>query len=126
MFNDKDERKIMLSEKNEIGFKHDLYDKLLGKNERVLMEFMSQRNVLVFTDEKIIAIRIEAYTAKHKAGLCIPYSSISAYSAEVSLNKDMDTEIKVWIPGMDCVTFTFLEDTAPMRDIVAILVEKVK
>lgn len=126
MFNDKDERKFTLSEKVDIGFKGELYSSLLAKDEKVLLEFMSSRNVLVMTDKKLIGLRVEAYTARHKAALVIPYDKITAYSAEVSENSEMDTEFKIWAPSIDCITFRFLEDTVDMKEIISILVEKIK
>ena len=67
MFADKDDKKFTLAEKNEIGFRKELYQNLLAEGEQVLLEFNAQRNVVVLTDRKIIGVRVEAYTARHKA-----------------------------------------------------------
>ena len=122
MFADKDDKKFTLAEKNEIGFRKELYQNLLAEGEQVLLEFNAQRNVVVLTDRKIIGDRVEAYTARHKAALVIPYSKITAYSAEVSDNSEMDTEFKIWAPSVDCCTFRVLEDTIDMKEILHILV----
>lgn len=122
MFADKDDKKFTLAEKNEIGFRKELYQNLLAEGEQVLFEFNAQRNVVVLTDRKIIGVRVEAYTARHKAALVIPYSKITAYSAEVSDNSEMDTEFKIWAPSIDCCTFRVLEDTIDMKEILHILV----
>lgn len=63
MFADKDDKKFTLAEKNEIGFRKELYQNLLAEGEQVLLEFNAQRNVVVLTDRKIIGVRVEAYTA---------------------------------------------------------------
>ena len=123
MFADKDDKKFtLMAEKMKSGSGKNCIRIFWLKENRYCFEFNAQRNVVVLTDRKIIGVRVEAYTARHKAALVIPYSKITAYSAEVSDNSEMDTEFKIWAPSVDCCTFRVLEDTIDMKEILHILV----
>ena len=94
----------------EPGTKKELYAHVLF-DEPVVFEFNAARAVLVVTDKKLIAVDVQGITGKKKEVLVIPFSKITAFSAESAGTFDLDLEVKVWASGVGMLEFTFIKGT---------------
>lgn len=57
------------------------------------------RDMVVFTDKRLILIDKQGMTGKKTEYKCIPYRSISRFSVETSGHFDLDSELNIWISG---------------------------
>ncbi len=107
------------------GANFDLYGFLITKDEDVLLECKSIRDIVVFTSKKVIAIDIHGLAEKKKEFLALNYSRISAYSVESDESWELDAQCKLWASGIGRVEFEFMKGT-DVREIASILANKVK
>ncbi|MDY0407148.1 PH domain-containing protein [Virgibacillus sp. 179-BFC.A HS] len=74
-------------------------DKLLADNEEIDVAFKLIRDLIVFTDKRLILIDKQGVTGKKTEYHSIPYHSISHFSVETAGHFDLDAELKIWISG---------------------------
>lgn len=72
---------------------------LLIPNEEVDIAFKLIRDMIVFTDKRLILIDKQGVTGKKSEYHTIPYKSIVHFSIETQGNFDLDAELKIWISG---------------------------
>lgn len=80
----------------------DLDDKVaefLFEGEEVLNVFSYIRDMILFTNARIIFLDKQGLTGKKKEFVSIPYRSISRFSIETTGHFDDDAELKLWING---------------------------
>lgn len=75
-------------------------EELLIEGESVLDSFKSQRDGIVFTTKRIITLNIQGVTGKKRDYTSIPYNKISAYSVETSGFFDRDSELEIYVSGI--------------------------
>ncbi|MGF1672899.1 MAG: PH domain-containing protein [Rivularia sp. (in: cyanobacteria)] len=86
---------------------------LMIEGENIHKAFKLIRDLIVFTNKRIILIDKQGMTGKKTEFLSIPYKSIKYFSKETAGNLDLDAEIKVWISGDDLPReFQFKRDNA--------------
>lgn len=66
-------------------------------NEEVDLAFKLVRDMIVFTDLRLIIVDKQGVTGKKASYKSIPYYSISRFSVETSGHFDLDAELKIWI-----------------------------
>ena len=74
---------------------------MLIQGETLQHAYRSIRDFFVFTDKRLILVDQQGFTGRKSEYLCIPYRSISFYSIETAGTFDVDSELKIWIRGMD-------------------------
>ena len=74
---------------------------LMIEGESMHKAFKLIRDLVVFTNKRIILIDKQGITGKKTEFLSIPYKSIKYFSKESAGTIDLDAEIKVWISGDD-------------------------
>ena len=91
---------------------------VLIPNEKVDMAFTLVRDLIVFTDKRLILVDKQGITGKKVDYKSIPYKSISRFSVETSGHFDLDAELKIWISSAELpsVSLQFRKD----KDLVAI------
>ncbi|MCB8509030.1 PH domain-containing protein, partial [Enterococcus faecalis] len=91
---------------------------VLIPNEKVDMAFTLVRDLIFFTDKRLILVDKQGITGKKVDYKSIPYKSISRFSVETSGHFDLDAELKIWISSAELpsVSLQFRKD----KDIVAI------
>jgi hypothetical protein len=77
------------------------YARLLGPGEHVEHAYKLVRDMLLFTDRRLILIDVQGMTGKKVEYLSLPYRSIVRFSVETAGTFDLDAELKVWTSGMD-------------------------
>lgn len=84
---------------------------LLIQNESVLNFFQGIRDMVIFTNMRIIAVNVQGLTGKKKDFSTLPYSKIQAYSVETAGTFDLDCELEIWFSGLGKVKFEFSGNT---------------
>ena len=80
---------------------------LLIGGEQLLSAFRGIRDMVVFTNKRVIAVNVQGVTGKKKDFTSLPYAKISAFSVETSGVMDIDSELELWFSGLGKVMFEF-------------------
>ncbi|KAF1301941.1 PH domain-containing protein [Candidatus Enterococcus willemsii] len=78
------------------GVEKDLADVLMPE-EQVDLAFKLVRDLVVFTDYRLIIVDKQGVTGKKTSYKTYPYKSISRFTVETSGHFDLDAELKIWI-----------------------------
>lgn len=70
---------------------------LLVPGEQVELAFALIRDLIVFTEKRLILVDKQGMTGKKTSYKSIPYRSISRFTVETSGHFDLDAELKIWI-----------------------------
>ena len=74
-------------------------DGMLVPGETVQVAFRVIRDVIVFTDRRMILVDKQGVTGRKVSYLTVPYRAITSFSVENAGSFDMDSELKIWISG---------------------------
>ena len=81
---------------------------MLLPQEKILQQYQGIRDGVIFTDRRMIAINTQGVTGKKKMFAVLPYNRIQAYALESAGVLDFDSEMKLWLSGLGCVTLELL------------------
>ena len=84
------------SQKNVDKVERDLED-ILVPGEQVTLAFSPIRDLIVFTEFRLILVDKQGVTGKKTSYKSLPYRSISRFSVETSGHFDLDAELKIWV-----------------------------
>ena len=84
------------SQKNVDKVERDLED-ILVPREQVTLAFSLIRDLIVFTEFRLILVDKQGVTGKKTSYKSLPYRSISRFSVETSGHFDLDAELKIWV-----------------------------
>ncbi|MBM7636679.1 PH domain-containing protein [Streptococcus saliviloxodontae] len=70
---------------------------ILIPGEQVNLAFSLVRDLIVFTDKRLILVDIQGVTGKKTSYKSLPYRSISRFTVETSGHFDLDAELKIWV-----------------------------
>ncbi|WP_033169185.1 PH domain-containing protein [Selenomonas sp. ND2010] len=100
------------------------YGKLLGRSEDVLQAYQWVRDLLIFTDFRLILVDIQGATGKKVDYHSIPYKSIRHFAVESTGHFDLEAELKIWVAGLGAepLVYTFSKD-ADVYKVQALLAE---
>ncbi|EHI68727.1 PH domain-containing protein [Streptococcus ictaluri] len=70
---------------------------LLIEGEKVELAYMLIRDLIVFTEKRLILVDKQGVVGKKIAYKTIPYTAISRFSLETAGHFDLDAELKIWI-----------------------------
>ena len=100
------------------------YGKLLGGNEQILQAYQWVRDMMIFTNHRLILVDIQGATGKKVDYHSIPYKSVRHFSVESAGPFDFDAELKIWVSGMgtEPIVKTFSKDADVYR-VQALLAE---
>lgn len=62
--------------------------------------FKTIRDLIIFTNRRLILIDKQGLTGKKVEYKSIPYSKINMFSLETAGRLDMDAEMKIWVSGL--------------------------
>ena len=80
---------------------------MLVDGENVMSTFQTIRDMVVFTNKRIIAINVQGLTGTKKDYTSLPYSKVQAFSVETAGVLDLDSELDLWFSGLGRVRFEF-------------------
>ena len=72
---------------------------VLLDNEQVEMAFSLVRDLIVFTEYRLILVDKQGVTGKKVSYKSLPYRSIARFTVETSGHFDLDAELKIWLPS---------------------------
>lgn len=72
---------------------------MLVPNEKVAQAYKILRDLIVFTNERLIMVNVQGLSGKRKEITSIPYSQISVFSKESAGTLDLNCEIKLYVRG---------------------------
>ena len=84
---------------------------LLVEGETVLGCYQDVRDHVVFTDKRIISVKVQGITGKKKDFTSLPYSKITVFSIETAGTFDLDSELDLFYSGVGKVRFEFRGDS---------------
>ena len=70
---------------------------ILTTTENVELAFSLIRDLIVFTDKRLILVDKQGMTGKKTSYKSFPYRSISRFSVETAGHFDLDAELKIWV-----------------------------
>ncbi len=73
--------------------------RLLTDGEEVEKAYKLIRDLIIFTNKRLLLVDKQGMTAKKVEYHSIPYRNITHFSIETAGNFDLDAELKVWISG---------------------------
>lgn len=96
---------------------------LLASGEQVEKAYAVIRDLLVFTNKRLILVDKQGVTGKKVEYLSIPYRSVERFSMETTGHFDLESELKIWVRGQtDPISKTFRDDKS-IRDVNRALAE---
>ena len=72
---------------------------ILTEGEPVQIAFRLIRDLIVFTDRRLILVDKQGMTGSKVEYHSVPYKSITHFSIETGGHFDLDAELKIWISG---------------------------
>ncbi|WP_047983917.1 PH domain-containing protein [Ornithinibacillus californiensis] len=72
---------------------------LLSASETVEHAYKLIRDLIIFTNRRLILVDKQGMTGKKVEYHSIPYKSITHFSVETAGTFDLDAELKVWVSG---------------------------
>jgi hypothetical protein len=81
---------------------------ILIPGENVVMSFKSLRDIVVFTDKRIITVNVQGVTGKKKDFSSLSYAKIQAFSVETAGTFDLDSELELYFSGLGKVKLEFV------------------
>lgn len=84
-----------------------LVQDLLIDEEQVFSSFKGMRDMVIFTNRRIIAVNVQGISGKKKDFSSLPYSKVQAFSLETAGTFDLDSEMELWFSGLGKVRFEF-------------------
>ncbi|MBP1948983.1 PH domain-containing protein [Virgibacillus litoralis] len=72
---------------------------LLSSTERVEHAYKLIRDLMVFTNKRLVLVDKQGVTGKKTEYHSIPYKNITHFSIETAGTFDLEAELKIWISG---------------------------
>ena len=79
------------------------FETLLAPDEPVEKAFQLVRDLIVFTDRRIVLVDKQGVTGKKREYLTLPYKQMTRFSVETAGRVDLDSDVKVWVRGHGAV-----------------------
>ena len=76
-------------------------------DEKIISAYKSVRDLVVFTNKRVIAVNVEGVTGKKKDFTSLPYAKVQAFSVETAGNFDLDSELQLHYSNLGTVIFEF-------------------
>jgi hypothetical protein len=87
------------SSKADVGKLHEEFSPLLIEGEELISAYKIVRDMIVFTNKRLIIVDKQGVTGSKADYQTIPYARIVRFSKESTGILDLDAELKIWIVG---------------------------
>jgi len=84
-----------------------IVEPMLIDTENIFATFKTVRDLVVFTNKRVISINVQGITGSKKDFTSLPYSKVQAFSIETAGTLDLDSELELWFSGLGSVRFEF-------------------
>jgi Bacterial PH domain len=75
------------------------FSKVLAPGERIEKAYKLIRDLIIFTDKRLILVDKQGLTGSKIEYHSLPYRTITHFSIETGGHFDLDAELKVWVSG---------------------------
>ena len=82
----------------------------ISSNKKICFAVKILRDVVVFTDKRILVVDKQGISGKKKEYYTIPFKNIVTYAIETAGKFDLDSEIKLVLSGGLCIELNFIKD----------------
>ena len=77
-------------------------------DEKIESAYKIFRDMIIFTERRMITVDVQGITGKKKDFKSFPYKNIQSFSVETAGTFDMDAELKIWVShSKDPIEFQF-------------------
>lgn len=97
---------------------------MLAPGEHVQRAFGLIRDLIVFTDRRVVFVDPQGVTGSKVEFLSVPYRSIVMFSVETAGHFDLEAELRIWVSGQPAPIARSLGRNAGAGDIVALLAQQ--
>lgn len=84
-----------------------LVSPMLIDDETIFASFKTIRDMVIFTNKRIISVNVKGITGSKKDFTSLPYSKVQAFSVETAGTLDFDSEMELYFSGLGRVKFEF-------------------
>ncbi|MBO0903146.1 PH domain-containing protein [Jiella sonneratiae] len=77
---------------------------IMVEGEEIVLAFMVVRDILVFTDLRLVIVDKQGVTGRKRTIQSIPYRAITTFSIETAGTFDTDSEMTIWMSGQPPLT----------------------
>ena len=74
-------------------------EQIVAEDERVERAFQLVRDLIIFTNRRLMFVDRQGMTGKKTTYHSIPYRAITDFAVETAGHFDLEAELKVWISG---------------------------
>ena len=74
-------------------------EQILAEDERVERAFKLVRDLLIFTNHRLILVDRQGVTGKKTIYHSVPYRAITSFAVETAGHFDIEADLKIWIIG---------------------------
>lgn len=78
---------------------HSEFSPVLTPGEEIQKAYQLIRDMIVFTDKRLIFVNRQGMSGKKVEYQSIPYRNITRFSVETAGAFDLDAELKIWLAG---------------------------
>lgn len=78
---------------------HEEFGRILATGERVEKAYRLVRDLVVFTDVRLVLVDKQGVTGSKIEYHSVPYRAITHFSVETAGHFDLEAELKIWISG---------------------------
>lgn len=96
---------------------------LLAPGESLQRAFGLIRDLIVFTDRRLILVNKQGVTGSKVEYLSVPYRSIVMFAVETAGHFDMEAELRLWVSGQAQPIARSLGRNSRAQDILALIAQ---
>ncbi|MFZ5622727.1 MAG: PH domain-containing protein [Pseudomonadota bacterium] len=74
---------------------------ILSKDEKIEKAYRLIRDLILFTNKRLILVDRQGLTGRKVSYHSIPYRAITHFSIETAGHLDLDAELKIWVTGQE-------------------------
>jgi hypothetical protein len=95
-----------------------LIEPILVKGEEVAYAFKTFRDLIIFTNARLVLIDVQGLTGKKKSFKSIPYSEIAVFTKESAGTFELDSEIDLYVRAHGQIELQFRKEDNQSIDAV--------
>lgn len=99
------------------------YSKLLGSTEQIEKAYKLVRDLIIFTNKRVIFVDKQGITGKKVEYHSVPYRAITNFKVETSGHFDLEAELKIYVSGMSMPIEKTFSNSCNIYEVQAVLAE---
>ena len=99
------------------------YFRLLAPTEEIEKAYKLVRDMIIFTNKRVIFIDKQGVTGKKVEYQSVPYRAINCFKVETNGHFDLDAELKIYVSGMSAPIEKTFSSSCNIYEVQALLAE---